>query len=156
MQTFAFLDSLSQMVAGVGTVWIVVKSESPTTDAGYQLVDRCFNKDSYGSVSDSTSSSQSSFRVEFVSDTTNNRWEPNNEQTPPKSSTGNWKQHTLGRTVADTLRMRSSSSHVMLAVDEMIWIRPVDLRRVTQLLNDCKTGKVSDHNQQTISFGCVK
>jgi len=110
------------MVSGVGTVWIIVKSESQLIDDGYLLAGRCFNQ-------------RSSFRVTFI---------PDNE--PLRDVRGNTIRpsatQTLGQTLVDLLRMRSKTDHVMLAVDEMIWLQPVDLRRAAQQLRLCDSGKV--------------
>ena len=135
-QTFAFLDSLSKMVSGVGTVWIIVKSEIQLIDDGYQLAKRCFNQRSNMDVTTSkTSSTRTSFRVEYI---------PDDE--PLRDVRGTVIQsnvaQTLGKTLIDILRMRSRADHVMLAVDEMIWLRPVNLWRAAQQLKHCNSGKV--------------
>ena len=127
------------MVSGVGTVWIIVKSESQLIDDGYQLTRRCFmqrsNMDATASMTSLTRTSF--FRVEYIRD---------DEPLRGFQGTDNVIQskvaQTLGATLIDTLRMRSRTDHVMLAVDEMIWLRPVDLWRAAQLLKNCDSGKV--------------
>lgn len=143
-QTFAFLDSLSRMVTGVGTVWIIGKFEDPLIHDGYRLSVQCFNRRHRG-ISTSAAASASTFRVEFVNDDHQLRDERGNVVRRDGGSDV-WSQ-TLGQTLVDTLRSRIRVDHVMVAVDEMIWIRPVDLRRAVKVMSHCDSGQVSKHDR---------
>jgi hypothetical protein len=130
------------MVTGVGTVWIILKSEDQLITDGYRLAVQCFrqrHRAASKSAAASTSSSASTFRIEFIYDDQLLRDERGNVI---RRGDGKWLQ-TLGQTLVDTLRSRIRTDHVMLAVDEMIWIRPVNLRRAVKMLSRCNNGKVS-------------
>lgn len=49
---------------------------------------------------------------------------------------------SFGQNVLNILQQRSTADCVMLAVDEMIWLRPVNLKTVSSLLNECDREEV--------------
>ncbi len=89
LQTHAFVESLLQMVSGIGKLWIIASSDHDDVVKGYEQVENCF----FDNV-----------LLEILYD----------------------KNEGFGRTL-DGVFQRSDADYVVLAVDEIIWLRPVDL-----------------------------
>ena len=137
------------MVSGVGTVWIIVKSESPLINDGYRLVGQCFNRRHLAAKNSKSASSAKTFRVVLLADNETLRDARGNVVVDDDDLLDSSRHKAiLGQTLVDTLRMRSTADHVMLAVDEMIWLRPVDLRRVARVLQLCDSNKVGKMYKQ--------